>query len=92
MSFDLEITPIAESDIIRHKKSGNKKVLNKINILLDELRESPYSGTGKPEQLKHYNYPTWSRRINDKHRLIYRIKEEVKVVLILSLWGHYDDK
>jgi toxin YoeB len=56
MNFDLEITPIAESDIIRHKKSGYKKVLNKINILLDELRESPYSGTGKPEQLKHYNY------------------------------------
>jgi toxin YoeB len=60
MNFDLEITPIAESDIIRHKKSGNKKVLNKINILLDELRESPYSGTGIPKQLKHYYYPTWS--------------------------------
>ncbi|HRN44897.1 MAG TPA: type II toxin-antitoxin system YoeB family toxin [Flavobacterium sp.] len=36
--------------------------------------------------------PTWSRRINDKHRLIYRIESEKVIVLVLSLWGHYDDK
>lgn len=92
MSFSIELTPEAEADIEKHKISGNKKVLLKINKLLNELREHPNSGTGKPELLKHYNEPTWSRRITDKHRLVYRIENEKIVVLILSFWGHYDDK
>jgi toxin YoeB len=59
---------------------------------LTELREHPKTGTGKPELLKHYETPTWSRRINDRHRLIYRIEDSNVVVLILSFWGHYGDK
>jgi toxin YoeB len=59
---------------------------------LDELREHPKTGTGKPEQLKHYEIPTWSRRITDNHRLIYRIEEDRVIVLVLSFWGHYGDK
>lgn len=55
MSYLIELTPQAETDIEKHKKSGDKKVLVKIDKLLDELREHPTSGTGKPEQLKHYN-------------------------------------
>jgi toxin YoeB len=41
------------------KKSGDKKILIKINKLLDELRKHPTFGTGKLEQLKHYEIPTW---------------------------------
>lgn len=70
MSYLIELTPEAESDIEKHKKSGNKRVLARINKLIDELREHPASGTGKPEQLKHYKIPTWSRRITGKHRLV----------------------
>lgn len=76
----------------KHKKSGDKKLLIKINTLFNELRENPTFGTGKPEKLKHYKTPTWSRRISDKHRLVYRIQDEKIIVLVLSLWGHYDDK
>jgi toxin YoeB len=64
----------------------------KIDKLLNELREHPTKGTGKPEQLKYYDIPTWSRRINDKHSLIYRIQEDKIIVLVFSFWGHYGNK
>lgn len=92
MSYSIELTLDAELDIERHKKSGDKKILIKINNLLNELREHPTTGTGKPELLKHYSIPTWSRRITGKHRLIYRIEENKVIVLVLSFWGHYEDK
>lgn len=92
MSYELELTEQAFSDIEKHKKSGDKKLLTKIDAIFNELREHPDSGTGKPEKLKYYKIPTWSRRISGKHRLVYRIENEKVVVLILSVWGHYDDK
>jgi toxin YoeB len=92
MSFSIELTLEAELDIEKFKKSGDKKSLVKIDKLLNELREHPTTGTGKPEKLKYYDIPTWSRRINDKHRLIYRIQEDKILVLVLSFWGHYGNK
>jgi toxin YoeB len=92
MSYSIELTINAENDIEKFKKSGDKKVLIKIDKLLDELREHPKVGTGKPEPLKYYETPTWSRRLTDNHRLIYRIQEDRVVVLVLSFWGHYGDK
>ncbi len=92
MSYVVELTSEAELDIAKHKKVGDKKVLIKINNLLNELRINPTFGTGKPEKLKHYQIPTWSRRITDKHRLVYRIHEEKVIVLVLSFWGHYNAK
>ena len=92
MNYEIELTDDADADIERHKKSGDKVLLRKIDKLFYELRDNPTEGTGKPEKLKHYKIPTWSRRINDKHRLIYRIESEKVIVLVLSLWGHYDDK
>lgn len=92
MSFSIELTLEAELDIEKFKKSGDKKSLIKIDKLLNELREHPTTGTGKPEKLKYYDIPTWSRRINDKHRLIYRIQEDKILVLVLSFWGHYGNK
>ena len=49
MSYSIELTEEAISDIDKLKKSGDKKVLIKINKLLNELREHPTTGTGKPE-------------------------------------------
>ena len=91
MSYTIVLTEIAISDIEKHIKAGDKKVLIKIDKLLSELREHPFKGTGKPEKLKHYETTTWSRRITDKHRLIYRIQEEKVIILVLSFWGHYND-
>ena len=92
MIYEIELTDDADADIKKHKKSGDKTILRKINKIFDELRDNPTVGTGKPEILKHYKIPTWSRRISDKHRLVYRIESEKVIVLVLSLWGHYDDK
>ena len=90
MSWDLEFSAEFSKDIKKHQKAGNKILLKKIDSFLTEIRENPTQGTGKPEQLKYFEGSIWSRRINDKHRLVYEIKEDN--VEILSGWGHYDDK
>jgi toxin YoeB len=49
---------------------------HEINELLKEISRNPFSGTGKPEPLKHKYKGFWSRRISDEHRLIYQVKED----------------
>jgi len=90
MKYIIYIPDNVEDDILRHRKSGRKSVLVKINRLLTELEEHPATGTGKPEYKKYDAF--WARHISDKHRLIYEICEERMSVKILSAWGHYDDK
>jgi toxin YoeB len=92
MEYELKLTEKALDDIERHKKSGQKSILFKLDVLLNELTEHPYTGTGKPEPLKHEKNNKWSRRITQKHRLIYEVKENIVLVEVLSAWGHYDDK
>ncbi|WP_009035093.1 Txe/YoeB family addiction module toxin [Indibacter alkaliphilus] len=67
MTYRLDFTKRALEDIAFHKKSGNKPLLNKLAILLEELTEHLFSGTGKPEPLKHGLSGLWSRRINKEH-------------------------
>jgi toxin YoeB len=92
MSYTLEFSKTALSDIKKHKKSGDKATLKKIEKLLNELMEHPETGTGQPEQLKHNLAGLYSRRINQKHRLVYSINKEIVTVHVLSAWAHYDDK
>ncbi|HSN47345.1 MAG TPA: Txe/YoeB family addiction module toxin, partial [Flavobacterium sp.] len=70
-------------------KSGNKSTQKKINQLLFSINETPYSGIGKPEALKHRLAGLWSRRIDKEHRLVYEIDEELKMIIVHSLRGHY---
>lgn len=90
MKYSVIFLPEADEDVKRIKKSGNKALLKKLNTLLEEISEHPTFGIGKPEQLKHYEIPTWSRRISGEHRLVYRIQDDVITVLILSAYGHYN--
>lgn len=76
-------------DKLRKSEPANYKKLNK---LLDELRTHPYLGTGHPERLKGTELPLWSRRITSRHRLVYTIEEDRLEVLLLSAYGHYDDR
>ena len=87
MSFHLDFSDQAKNDIDFHKKSGNKAVLKKLFVLLNELTELPFQGTGKPELLKYNLSGNWSRRINKEHRLIYEVLEDT--VNVLSAKGHY---
>lgn len=50
----------------------DKKTQKKINILIKEISRTPFSGTGKPEPLKNDRLNRWSRKINDKDRLVYQ--------------------
>ncbi len=54
MSYTVQLTQQAEKDIVRHRKSGNSKLAEKILPFTIELRATPRTGTGKPEQLKGY--------------------------------------
>ncbi len=92
MSYTLEFSKTALEDIEKHKKSGDKSTLKKIEKLLNELLEHPTRGTGQPEMLKRDLAGLYSRRINRKHRLVYSIKEETITVHVLSAWSHYGDK
>jgi len=92
MSYTLEFSEIAMADIEKHKKSGDKVALKKIERLLNELMENPTTGIGQPERLKHHLTGLYSRRINQKHRLVYSINEEIVTVLVLSAWAHYGAK
>ncbi len=87
MSYHLDFSQQAKNDIDFHKKAGNKAVLKKLFVLLNELTEHPFTGIGKPEQLKYILTGTWSRRINQEHRLIYEVMEDT--ILIYSAKGHY---
>jgi len=92
MSYLLEFSKTALKDIEKHKKSGDKATLKKIEKLLIELMEHPTSGTGQPEMLKHDLVGLYSRRINKKHRLVYSINEQIVTIYVLSAWSHYGDK
>lgn len=90
--FRVEVTKIANQDIEKHKKSGNKISIKNISKILIDLTENPYEGFGGPEALKHEYAGFWSRRINQKDRLIYRVEDEIVTVFVISAMGHYSDK
>ncbi len=92
MSYTLTISKAAEKDFIKLRKSGDKATLVKLNKLLNELREHPYTGTGKPKPLIHDLTGQWSRRITKKHRLVYSVNDKKITVLIISAAQHYSDK
>ena len=68
------------------------KVFLKAMKFIEELREHPKTATGHPEPLKGKPEGRWSRALTKKHRMVYRIFDEEVVILILSSYGHYDDK
>lgn len=77
--------------IDKHLKSGQKKLLAKIDSLLDELETHPTTGIGQVEPLKGYGERNvYSRRIDQKHRLTYEVFAEGKYVEVLSAYGHYE--
>lgn len=89
--YQVALSPRAKSELQAVQKSGDKGAAKKIERLISELAEHPQVGTGKPELLKGVE-GIWSRRIDKKNRLLYTIKEDKVLVLVLSVLGHYSDK
>jgi toxin YoeB len=71
-------------------QNQDRKTIKKINVLLNDIARNPYEGIGKPEALKENLSGFWSRRIDDKNRLVYRIVDNR--CQIIQCKGHYSDK
>ena len=65
----------------------DKKILKRINTLIQDIQRHPFKGIGKPEPLKHGLSGYWSRRINDEHRIVYKV--EKSDLRIAQLRYHY---
>lgn len=66
---------------------NNKKLLQRINLLIKEISRTPFSGIGEPEPLKHKWSVYWSRRIDLEHRLVYKYQNET--ITIVQCRYHY---
>jgi len=85
--MEVAYTEKAKEDISFWKRSGNKQIMSKISVLVAAIEENPFEGIGKPEQLKYTLIGTWSRRINQEHRIVYEVLDDK--IIILSVRGHY---
>jgi toxin YoeB len=71
----------------KHWQTADRRVLKRINVLIDACLREPFEGIGKPEQLKYGVQGAWSRRITDEHRLVYFV--DVDDLIILQARYHY---
>ena len=70
-----------------HWQETDRRLLKRINALIKEAARTPFEGIGKPEGLRHALAGYWSRRINDEHRMVYKVDGDA--LLIAQLRYHY---
>jgi toxin YoeB len=87
MTKKLAWTDEAWDDYIYWQRQ-DKKTLKRINKLIEGSMRDPFEGIGKPEPLPENLYGFWSRRIDDKNRLIYAVKDEH--ITIISCRYYYN--
>ena len=87
--MEIGFTDEALKDLHYWKKTGDKGIQKKIQSLIEDIRKSPFEGIGKPHALKGNLSGSWSRRIDQEHRIIYRQMSDGSIE-IESLKGHYD--
>lgn len=68
-------------------QNTDKTVIKRINALIKDIKRTPFEGIGKPEALKHGLSGYWSRRINDEHRIVYKVVGDS--IFIAQLRYHY---
>jgi toxin YoeB len=66
---------------------NDRKMVTRINKLIEDILRDPFTGIGKPEPLRYHLPGAWSRRIDDEHRLVYVVKDDE--VIILAARHHY---
>ncbi len=82
----LSFTPEGWEDYLYWQKT-DKKILNKINGLIKDIKRHPFEGIVKPEPLKFDFAGCYSRRINQEHRLIYMVDDNE--IIIIACKYHY---
>jgi toxin YoeB len=85
--MNLVFSPQAWEDSL-YWQAHDRKKLERINRLIAEIVRTPTTGTGKPEPLKHALRGYWSRRIDDEHRIVYRVEGEQ--LWIVQVRFHYE--
>lgn len=70
-----------------HWQETDRKLVTRIHQLIREIQREPFSGIGKPEPLRHAFKGYWSRRINDEHRMVYKVQDDA--LLLAQLRYHY---
>jgi toxin YoeB len=65
----------------------DRKIMQRINELIQTIMRTPFEGIGKPEPLKHGFKGYWSRRINDEHRIVYKVQDDA--IFIAQCRYHY---
>jgi len=63
-----------------HWQRSDRKVLKRTSDLIQEIARTPFEGVGKPEPLRHALAGYWSRRIDDEHRLVYKLDKDAIVI------------
>jgi len=86
MTLALRFAPQAWEDYV-YWQATDKALLRRINELVRAIQREPFAGIGKPEALKHQLAGWRSRRINDEHRIVYRVKDDA--LEIAQLRYHY---
>ena len=65
----------------------DKRLIKKINTLIKDIKRNGNEGIGKPEPLQHELSGYWSRRIDDKNRLVYKVSDNQ--ITIVACVNHY---
>ncbi|HEX7762378.1 MAG TPA: Txe/YoeB family addiction module toxin [Cellvibrio sp.] len=68
-------------------QKNDHKIQKRINTLIKEIQGQPFTGIGDPEPLKHHWSGYWSRRIDREHRLVYRVENEM--IIVVQCRYHY---
>ncbi|MGL4997105.1 MAG: Txe/YoeB family addiction module toxin [Deefgea sp.] len=84
--MQIKFDPAAWDDYL-FWQTTDRAILKRINQLIKEIQREPFAGIGKPEPLKHALSGFWSRRIDDRHRLVYAINNDI--LLIAQCRDHY---
>lgn len=87
MSRIVCFTPTAWEDY-QYWQGQDKKTLKRINLLVNAAGRDPFEGIGKPEPLLGNLSGFWSRRIDDKHRVVYAVTDAD--ITVIACRGHYD--
>ena len=84
--MNLTFTPLGWDDY-QWFQQHDRRLLKRVNQLIQDILRSPFDGIGKPEPLKGDLSGYWSRRINDEHRLVYGVKTDD--VIVVACRYHY---
>lgn len=87
--YRIVILKSAQKD--KEKIKSVPALMRNVSNLIEVLKENPFRTPPPYEKLAGDFKGLYSRRINRQHRLVYRVLEEEKTIVIVSMWTHYEN-